>query len=210
MGQPAKFWEWIAKRYARTPVADEASYQKKLEVTRTYFRPDMNVLEIGSGTGSTAITHAPFVGRYLAIDGSNNMTNIARAKIEDSPVPNLTFERSSIDEFDPKGERFDAILALSVLHLLDNMEETVGKVYDLLEPGGIFVTSTVCIGDMKSAAAYIMPVIAPIGRLVGLLPYLRILTLPELEQSLLQAGFRIDHQWQLGEGKSVFIVAVKD
>ena len=27
----AKFWDRIAKRYARSPVADEASYQKKLE-----------------------------------------------------------------------------------------------------------------------------------------------------------------------------------
>lgn len=45
----------MAKRYARQPIADEAAYRRKLEVTRTYFRPDMHVLEFGCGTGSTAL-----------------------------------------------------------------------------------------------------------------------------------------------------------
>ena len=61
MYQPSKFWDRHAERYAKSPVADEASYQKKLQVTREYLRPDMEILEFGCGTGSTAITHAPYV-----------------------------------------------------------------------------------------------------------------------------------------------------
>ena len=38
--QSAKFWDNVAERYSRRPVADEAAYQKKLAVTRGYFRPD--------------------------------------------------------------------------------------------------------------------------------------------------------------------------
>ena len=60
MGTSSKFWDRIADRYSRRPVADEAAYQKKLEVTRQYFRPEMQVLEFGCGTGSTAIAHAPY------------------------------------------------------------------------------------------------------------------------------------------------------
>ena len=55
MATSARFWDRIAERYSKSPVADEAAYQKKLQVTREYFRPDMEVLEIGCGTGSTAI-----------------------------------------------------------------------------------------------------------------------------------------------------------
>ena len=50
-----RFWDRIAERYARKPVPDEAVYQEKLKVTREYFRADTDVLEIGCGTGSTAI-----------------------------------------------------------------------------------------------------------------------------------------------------------
>jgi hypothetical protein len=47
MDQSSKFWDKIAERYSKRPVADEAAYQKKLQVTREYFRQDMEVLEIG-------------------------------------------------------------------------------------------------------------------------------------------------------------------
>ena len=49
MTHSARFWDRIAARYARKPVADEAAYQKKLAVTREYLRPDMEVLEFGCG-----------------------------------------------------------------------------------------------------------------------------------------------------------------
>ena len=67
----AKFWDWIAERYARTPVADEASYKKKLQITQDYLRPGMEVLEFGCGTGSTALIHAPHVKHIHAIDISS-------------------------------------------------------------------------------------------------------------------------------------------
>ena len=73
MDQSARFWDKIAERYSKRPIADEAAYQKKLQVTREYLRPDMEVLEFGCGTGSTAITHAPCVKHIHAIDISPKM-----------------------------------------------------------------------------------------------------------------------------------------
>ena len=77
MAEQTKFWDKIADRYAKQPIADEAAYQKKLQVTRDYFRSDMEVLEIGCGTGSTAILHAPYVKHIRAIDFSTNMLAMA-------------------------------------------------------------------------------------------------------------------------------------
>ena len=47
MSGSGRFWDRSAERYSKRPVADEASYQKKLAITREYFRPDMQVLEFG-------------------------------------------------------------------------------------------------------------------------------------------------------------------
>jgi cyclopropane fatty-acyl-phospholipid synthase-like methyltransferase len=66
MDRETAFWNKLADKYSRRPVADEAAYKKKLEVTRKYFEPNMEVLEIGCGTGSTAIAHAPFVRHIRA------------------------------------------------------------------------------------------------------------------------------------------------
>ena len=82
MHQRSNFWDKHAERYSKRPVADEESYQKKLQVTRDYLQPGMEVLEFGCGTGSTAITHAPYVKHIEAIDVSSKMIEIAQGKAD--------------------------------------------------------------------------------------------------------------------------------
>lgn len=205
MHQPSAFWDKIADRYSRRPVADEESYQKKLQVTRQYLRPDMEVLEFGCGTGSTAIAHAPFVKRIQAIDISSKMLEIARSKANASETLNIAFQQSGIDEFSVAEQSLDAVLGLSILHLLPNMKSAIAKVHGMLKPGGIFISSTACLGDSMKFLKFIVP----IGRLLGLIPLVKIFTSKELEDSLIDCGFAIDYRWQPGKSKAVFIVAKK-
>ncbi len=203
MGQSSRFWDNMAERYSRQPIADKAAYQKKLQITREYLEPDMEVLEFGCGTGSTAINHAPHVRRIHAIDISSKMIEIAQGKADAAQIENITFERSSVDELTVPGQSLDAVMGLSILHLLDNREAAIAKVYRMLKPGGVFVSSTVCIAEISK----LLKIVAPIGKLFGLT--LKVFTAKELEDSLTDAGFTIDHQWRPGDGKSVFIVAKK-
>ncbi|NKB49098.1 MAG: methyltransferase domain-containing protein [Alphaproteobacteria bacterium] len=205
MNRPSKFWDKIAVRYSKRPVADEAAYQKKLQVTRDYLRPDMAVMEFGCGTGSTAIAHAPYVKHIHAIDISANMIEIAQSKADAGGVQNVTFEQSDIDEFNAPEETLDVVLGLSILHLVESKEEVISKVHRMLKPGGIFVSSTACIADTMK----FFKVIAPIGKFSGLMPLVKVFTAKELEDSLTAAGFHIDYQWQPGKGKAMFIVAKK-
>lgn len=205
MYQPNRFWDKIAERYSKRPVADEESYQKKLAVTRSYFQPDMEVLELGCGTGSTAITHAPHVKHILAIDVSRKMLTIAQAKAEANGVKNVTFRQLDIDELSAPDQTYDVVLGLSILHLVDDKEAIISKVHKMLRPGGLFVTSTTCLGDTMK----FFKLIAPIGRALGLLPLVKVFTRKELEDSLTNAGFAIDYDWQPGKNKAVFIVAKK-
>jgi ubiquinone/menaquinone biosynthesis C-methylase UbiE len=205
MDQSARFWDRIAKRYSKQPIADEAAYQKKLQITRDYFQPDMEVLEFGCGTGSTAIIHAPYVKHIHAIDSSSKMIEIAQGKADAEYIDNITFTVSAINNFSAQDQSLDVVLGLSILHLLDNKEEVIAKVYKMLKPGGVFVSSTACLGDMMK----FFKVIAPIGKFLGLMPLVKVFTVRELEDSLTDAGFNIDYQWQPGKNKAVFIVAKK-
>ena len=212
MSASAKFWNNVAEGYAKQPIADEAAYQKKLQVTREYFHPNMNVLEFGCGTGSTAIAHAPYVQHIHAIDFSSNMIAIAQAKAADQNIQNVTFEQASIDELSVPNSTYDAVLGLNVLHLLENKEAAIAKIYNMLQPGGCFITSTVCLGDTMAW----FQLIAPMGKFLGLFPLVKVFTVKDLEKSLTDAGFAIDTQWQAGDYKSpigqakiVFIVAQK-
>jgi len=206
MDQSVRIWNKLAQRYSKKPIANEAAYQKKLQVTREYFRPNMAVLEIGCGTGSTAITHAPHVKHILAIDFATNMIEIAKGKAVAQNIKNITFKKSSIEEFNVPDETMDVVLGLSVLHLLNNKEEIIAKVHKMLKPGSLFVTSTMCIADSMT----FFKLVAPIGHFLGLIPLVKVFTAKELEYSLTNAGFKIDYHWKPpGKGKAVFIVARK-
>ena len=205
MSQSGRFWDRHADRYARKPVGDEAAYQKKLQVTREYFRPDMEVLEFGCGTGTTALLHAPYVKHIRAIDVSTRMIEIAKGKAEAGNVENVTFERGTIEDFNAPDETYDAVMGHSILHLLADRDAVIAKVHKMLKPGGIFVSSTVCLGNRLKVFKYV----APIGRFIGLMPLVKIFTTQELLDSLTAAGFEIDHQWEQGKRIAVFVVAKK-
>ena len=207
MDRSVKFWDRIAERYAKRPVADEASYQKKLAKTREYFTPDMKVLEIGCGTGSTAIAHAPYVAYIRGTDISSKMIEIARARAEAAAVSNVDFEVSSIDDLRVPDGTQDAVLALSILHLLDDEKAVIAKVHRMLKPGGVFVTSTPCLRDVWKYVA-VMALIGPLGRRLGFMPaVVEVFTLDALVAALTNAGFDIAYQWRPAVDKAAFIVA---
>lgn len=201
----ARFWDRMARGYAKRPVADEAAYRQKLETTRGYLRPDMRVLEFGCGTGSTAIAHAPYVEHILATDISPNMLDIARGKADAADIANVTFQQTTIEELDLPGHSFDAVMGHSILHLLEDRDAAIAKVHRLLKPGGVFVSSTACLAGPM---AWFKPVVL-IGRVLGLLPLVRFFSRDELQDSMIRAGFEIDHIWQPDKGQAVFIVARK-
>lgn len=207
MPSASKFWDRIAERYARQPIADEAAYQKKLQLTREHFTPDMRVFEFGCGTGSTALALAPHVAHIHAIDISPKMLDIARQKAAANHIDNVTFELASIDALDATEPRFNAVMGHSILHLLDNKDETIAKVYRLLTPGGVFVSSTMCIAD--SFKMRMIKAVVSVGALFGLLPQLRAFTQKALLNSFTTAGFEIAHQWQPKPNSAVFIIARK-
>lgn len=206
MAPTAKFWDRMANRYSKSPVADEVSYQKKLQTTQDHFHPDMEILELGCGTGSTAITHAPFVKHIRAVDISSKMLTIAQDKVDKAGIDNITFEHSTIEDLSVADQSIDVVLAMSVLHLLEDKEAAIAKAHSMLKPGGLFITSTACLAE---SMGWFKPILA-IGKFFGLLPLVKFITVQDLTNSLINAGFQIDHSWQPGKGKSVFIVARKN
>ncbi|OKH18561.1 class I SAM-dependent methyltransferase [[Limnothrix rosea] IAM M-220] len=205
MSQSTKFWDKIAAKYAEQPIEDEESYQKKLEITRGYFNPEMELLEIGCGTGSTAILHAPHVKHIRAVDFSKEMLAIAQQKASEQNIQNITFEQCSVEELNvPKGS-MDMVLALSILHLLEDKEAAIAKIYTMLKAGGLLVTSTMCLGDEMGW----FKLIAPMGKVLGFFPLVKVFTVENLVESLTKTGFSIDYQWQPDKKKAVFIVAKK-
>lgn len=201
----ARFWDRMAKRYARTAVPDEAVYQEKLARTRAYLRPEMTALEFGCGTGSTAIAHAPFLQRIHAIDVSANMIAIARGRAADAGVSNVDFAQTSFERFAAEDATFDAVFGLSILHLVEDRPAAIAKAWRLLKPGGVFVTSTAALAEDMNWLRWI----AAAGAFLGLLPRVAFFTSQDMVAEQERQGFVIEERWKPGKGKALFLVARK-
>ena len=137
------------------------------------------------------------------------MIEIAKDKAKAQDIDNVIFEQLTIEELEVEDCSYDAVLGLNILHLLENKETVIAKVYQMLKPGGIFVTSTVCLGDTMKW----FKIIAPIGRFFGLMPLVKVFTTKELSDILTDSGFALDCHWHpsnsQGMFKGEFIVAKK-
>lgn len=207
MSKSDKFWDKTARRYAKSSVSDEATYRRKLTETQEFFRPDMRIVEFGCGTGTTAIHHAPHVAHIDAIDISENMLDIGRSRASEAAIDNITFTRGTLTEFQAEKDSIDAVLGLNVIHLLPDRQAVITEVARILKPGGIFVSSTVCLGH---SFLRFIKLAVPLGKILGLMPDLFILTESELANEVTGAGFEIERQWHHGKGDiAVFMIARK-
>jgi len=198
------FWDKIAEQYARKPVSDQALYEKKLARTQQYLTFEAEVLELGCGTGSTAIWLAQDVHRIVASDYSPAMIEIAKVKQQSAEITNIEFLCSSIWEL-PFGENcFDAVLAFNLLHLVEDYDEHIARTFELLRPGGVFVSSTPC------AASSLIRFALPLMRFAGIAPKVVLLNQETLERSIVNNGFRIVDRIDTGSSaKGAFLIAKK-
>ena len=160
------FWDNIAERYAAKPVPDESIYQTKLRKTQSLLTPEKTVLEIGCGTGTTALHHAPFAKHILATDIAPKMIEIGKAKAQKANCNNIEFTVLAVDKLNTLEPRYDVVLAHSVLHLVDDYHATIQHVYDLLPSGGYFVSGSVCLNDGFGWLKWV----APIGQWLKKMP----------------------------------------
>ena len=196
------FWDRMAAKYIPRPIGNLPAYEHKIVVTQGFLRPDMRVLEIGCGSGNTARRHAPLVASYLATDLSGEMIRLGMAE---GPIPpNMQFQQGNFDEMTLADGSFDAVLAMSLLHLVPDPAATIAKIARVLTPGGIFVSSTAMVGEIAAAR-----VLLPLGQMIGKAPHIAMLKRDGFRQMIRDAGFEIVVDEVPGSKMTLFVVARK-
>ena len=187
MSTSPKFWDKAAPGYAKRPIDNIESYEFTLSRTRSYLNSGQRVLEIGCGTGSTALLLAHEVEHFTATDYSGEMINIGIEKAKNQEVTNIEFLKA--DVFDERliAGGYDVLMAHNLLHLLENVPQTIARVSELLKPEGIFISKTPCLGDRMK---YMMPLIT-IMRWLGKAPHVEALKASQLESMLKDENFEI-------------------
>lgn len=192
MTNDIEFWNKLAPKYAKSKISDMAAYEYTLERTRHYLRPDQHVLELGCGTGTTALALAPSVAHYDATDAAQAMIDIGNQKKQDAEQTNLNLFQSIDVPATPGDASYDCILAFNFLHLVQDQDRVIQNIYDRLKPGGLFISKTFCMPrDLWALPIYAMRVVLPILIRLGKAPNVHFITMPKWDEKISKAGFNI-------------------
>jgi len=187
MNRAEKFWDKTAKKYSKSDVKDKEGYNKTLDDTRKFLQKQAAVLEIGCGTGTTALHLAGCVNAMTATDISSNMIVIAKEKANDQKIQNVNFVQSTIFDEKLKRESYDVILAFNLVHLLEDTECVMKRISELLRPGGLFISKTSCLSEKSRLWPILASVIAKVMRIGPIKSF----TIEELREFMTNEGFEI-------------------
>lgn len=207
----ARFWDRIARKYATDPIADVAGYEATLQRVKSLLSLDHSVMEIGCGTGSTALRLAPFTRSLLATDVSTEMIAIAREKLasQAQPLPQLRFEVADADAPVAGDTRHDVVLAFNVLHLVSDLDGTLQAILASMKPGGLLVSKTACLAEMNP----IIPrLVVPLMRMLGKAPDVLVFDAAQLQSAFERHGLLVEAVERHGTKRKdirVFVVARK-
>jgi ubiquinone/menaquinone biosynthesis C-methylase UbiE len=106
------------------------------------------ILDIGCGTGELATRLARICKHVYAVDISNVMVDVLRAKISDQRLENVSPAVSGLLTYEHKGEPLDAVVANVTLHHLPDFWKQIAlcRLYDFLKPRGKLFLADVVFG----------------------------------------------------------------
>ena len=124
----------------------ENAYKKTIKRSIPFLNAEDTMLEIGCGTGIATITLADYVKKITAIDISEEMMLQAAEKAKENGKENITFQQKDLMELCAEPESYDVVAAYNVLLYMKNQDKVLEKIYEILKPGGIFLSATDCLG----------------------------------------------------------------
>ena len=209
MTATSAFWDKIADKYAATPIKNQASYDYTLNRTKHYLGKDETVLELGCGTGSTALELAGLVSHIAATDISAGMLQKAQSKLDASQISNVAFAQA--DTAGSSTGPFDVLMAFNLLHLVPDLDQALADIAQRVRPGGYFISKTFCMPERVKAMSLMITFGLPLMQVFGKAPHLTKFKAAELDRAITRAGFSLI---ETGKGPTKdprrFLVARRD
>ena len=129
-----RVFDEVPELYDRVrPSYPDELFADLLAITGMADNRSRSVLEVGCGTGQATRSLAALGCSVTAVEPGAGMAALARQRLAD--FGNVDVDRSTFEEWDDRGCRFDVLVAASAWHWVD---PSVGwqRAHDTLRPGG--------------------------------------------------------------------------
>ena len=134
------------------------------------------------------------------------MIEVAKRKADERKIDNIKYTQATIFDVTYERESFDVVLAFNILHLLEDLQKVLQRINDLLKPGGLFISSTACMGD-KTVSRYRL-LLFPLS-VLGIVPSMKFLKRSELDESITKGNFQIIETGRMDHKAPIFLIVAK-
>ncbi|MEM9682223.1 MAG: methyltransferase domain-containing protein [Pseudomonadota bacterium] len=118
--------------------------------------PGDTVLDVGCGTGASAIPAAEAVGHtgyVIGVDVADNMLERARAKALSRDLAHTEFRLGDMSATGYTNETFDAAISVFSIFFVADIEGQVKELWRMIKPGGKLAVTVWCPGAFEPGAS---------------------------------------------------------
>jgi len=126
---PLAFWD----RYGRWTIE------------RLQLKPGSAILDVGCGSGASAIPAAKAVGphgRVIAVDLADRLLAMARTKAAAQKLQNIDFRQADMEALGYPDESFDAVVCVFAIFFVPDMINQVRELWRMVRSGGQLAITT--------------------------------------------------------------------
>jgi ubiquinone/menaquinone biosynthesis C-methylase UbiE len=127
--EPLSFWDLIGKR----------------TITNLKLQAGAKVLDVGCGTGASALPAAQAVGKngfVVGVDLASRLLEQARTKALATGLDNVEFRQADMTALEYPDGNFDAVVSVFSIFFVPDMEGQVRELWRMVRPGGKLAVTT--------------------------------------------------------------------
>ena len=127
--EPLSFWDRVGKR----------------TVANLKLHAGAKVLDVGCGTGASALPAAQAVGKngsVVGVDLASRLLDRARAKALSAGLDNVEFRLADMTTLDYPDKSFDVVVSVFSIFFVPDMEGLVRELWRMVRPGGKLAVTT--------------------------------------------------------------------
>lgn len=207
LNKSERFWDSVSKRFRDSNrMMNSPALRTVRQNAGKYFTSTDKILDIGCGPGDITLEMARKTQEVYATDISEGMIGVAKQKAIIENISNIHFIQTDLFDMEFQSGSFDVITAFNMLQYVNVKQKLYDKIYELLKPQGLFISSTVCFRERRSALRFTMAGLTALKIVPEILFYKK----SELESKIQESGFTINYASDISKLPERFIIAIKD